>query len=170
MLRSTAVGVLATCLASFAGPIVPNAAADDERATAADLAWLAGCWRQEREEQLTEECWLEPRDGMMVGINRVTGGKRPFFEFLRIADSGGGLAYLADPSGQEPAAFPMIESANHRVVFENPEHDFPQRIIYWLDGEQTLHARIEGVVDGEKRGGDWVYQRANWPGNDPAAE
>ncbi len=30
-----------------------------------------------------------------------------------------------------------------RVVFENTAHDFPQRIIYWKDGND-LRARIEG--------------------------
>jgi hypothetical protein len=29
------------------------------------------------------------------------------------------------------------------VVFENPEHAFPRRILYWRDGA-NLHARIEG--------------------------
>jgi len=48
------------------------------------------------------------------------------------------------------------------VVFENPEHDFPQRILYRLDGGM-LHARIEGVVDGEPLSSEWTWSRALLP-------
>jgi hypothetical protein len=30
------------------------------------------------------------------------------------------------------------------VVFENPRHDFPQRVAYRLDPDGVLQARIEG--------------------------
>ncbi len=45
------------------------------------------------------------------------------------------------------------------VVFENREHDFPQRILYWLDGEGRLHARIEGPAGSGERAMEWVWSR-----------
>ncbi|MGH8854313.1 MAG: hypothetical protein ACREWI_08545 [Telluria sp.] len=33
-------------------------------------------------------------------------------------------------------------------MFENPAHDFPQRIIYRRVGDTGLHARIEGKGKG----------------------
>ena len=44
-------------------------------------------------------------------------------------------------------------------MFANPEHDFPQRILYWLEGE-VLHARIEGETAGGPRSSEWVYTRS----------
>jgi hypothetical protein len=42
-------------------------------------------------------------------------------------------------------------------VFENPEHDYPQRIIYQREGN-LLIARIEGEVSGEAKGQQWQWQ------------
>jgi hypothetical protein len=41
-------------------------------------------------------------------------------------------------------------------VFENKEHDFPQRILYWR-GKGALHARIEGLRDGQPRSLEWRW-------------
>ena len=43
-----------------------------------------------------------------------------------------------------------------RVVFENPTHDFPQRIIYWKDGAD-LRARIEGTQNGKEGSQEWRW-------------
>ena len=47
-----------------------------------------------------------------------------------------------------------------RVVFENRQHDFPQRILYWLDPGGALHARIEGPQGGKTVSEEWVWTRA----------
>ncbi len=36
-------------------------------------------------------------------------------------------------------------------MFENLQHDFPQRIAYSLEGGTTLNARIEGMRNGSLR-------------------
>jgi hypothetical protein len=46
------------------------------------------------------------------------------------------------------------------VVFENPAHDFPQRIRYRASGA-ALQARIEGTMNGKTRGIDFPYTRTN---------
>jgi hypothetical protein len=45
------------------------------------------------------------------------------------------------------------------VVFENATHDFPQRVIYWKEGE-VLAARIEGTLRGKERSEEWRFKRA----------
>jgi hypothetical protein len=44
-------------------------------------------------------------------------------------------------------------------VFENPGHDFPQRLIYRRDGDR-LTARIEGQAGGRTRTVEWAYRAA----------
>jgi hypothetical protein len=64
------------------------------------------------------------------------------------------------PGGRSPATpFTLKTMARERVVFENAAHDFPQRIIYWRDGD-TLRARIEGAVDGKSRSMEWRWTRS----------
>ena len=50
-------------------------------------------------------------------------------------------------------------SEEKKAVFSNPGHDFPQRIIYWVDGDEALHARIEGEVNEKSKSREWVWKR-----------
>jgi hypothetical protein len=83
------------------------------------------------------------------------------FEFMRIEKTPReGLVYVASPGGAAPTRFKMIEMGPRRVVFADPGHDFPQRILYWLDDRGALHARIEGRVQGKPRAEEWRWTRA----------
>ncbi len=107
----------------------------------------------------------------MLGMSRtVSGGKTVAFEYLRIVEEvGGWIVLIASPSGQETARFRMVSMSEYDVVFENKEHDFPQRIIYRLVASGKLLGRIEGVVDGAERSADFPMTRTNCGnGNDPA--
>ncbi len=48
------------------------------------------------------------------------------------------------------------------MVFANPEHDFPQRITYWLEGETGLRARVEAQRDGKWVGFDLAWKPGSW--------
>lgn len=124
------------------------------------LAWLSGCWTQPRANGIIEEHWMTPRGGSMLGMSRtVVGDKTVEYEFLRIAVVGGTLAYVARPSGQSEATFPLKSVTDGVVVFENLSHDFPQRVIYRRNDDSSITARIEGTVKGEARGRDFPYRR-----------
>ena len=128
------------------------------------LSWLAGCWESERGDRRMEEQWMAPRGGTMLGMSRtVAGDAVREFEFLRISEKEGRLVLTARPSGQPEASFTSIEVTSSRVVFENPAHDFPQRIIYRLDADGSLAARIEGTQNGQARGVDFPMRRAKCP-------
>ncbi len=128
----------------------------------AGLTWLVGKWVHTSGDATSEEHWSPPRDGVMVGKNRqIVRGQMAFFEDLRIEAAADGIHYLASPQGRQPPTdFKMTESGRRRVVFENPSHDFPQRIIYRLDDNAVLHARIEGVENGRPRASEWTWERA----------
>jgi hypothetical protein len=125
--------------------------------TMQDLSWMHGHWAGKVNGVEMEEVWLEPRGGLMTGMHRdVREGKGASFEFLRIVSLDSGLAYLAQPQGQPPTAFRLAESKPNRVVFANPEHDFPRRIIYWLQ-DSKLCARVEGPAG--TRGEEWCWTK-----------
>lgn len=96
----------------------------------------------------------------MVAANLSTfANGRKTFEFLRIAQTAEGVSYFASPGGRAPVEFKLKESSAGRVVFENAAHDFPQRILYWREGE-ALMARIEGTVGREAKQQEWRFVRA----------
>jgi hypothetical protein len=90
----------------------------------------------------------------------VKAGALSGFEFLRIETAKDGrIVYLASPQGRPPTPFWLSEAASKRVVFENKEHDFPTRILYWLDASGALHARIEGNLKGQPAQEEWVWTK-----------
>lgn len=132
--------------------------AEEKKPTVADLAWLTGNWKATVGETETEENWTTPKGGLMLGTNRTVKGKKAFFEFLRIADTETGVVYYASPMGKAVTEFPLKSLEKEKVVFENPKHDFPQRVIYRLaDGK--LHARIEGTASGKERSQEWTWEK-----------
>ena len=115
-----------------------------------DLAWLAGHWCMGDARDGTDELWLAANDGQLHGLSRTSrAGRIESFEFLRIQPLDGVVTYLAQPNGRLPTAFRLSASGANWVRFENPQHDFPQRIEYRRDGER-LHAEIAGPGKGGK--------------------
>jgi hypothetical protein len=124
------------------------------------LAWLAGCWETTRGTSVVEEQWMAPRGGVMMGMSRTTKDDAvQEYEFLRIYRSGDTLTYAAMPSGQPSAEFKAPLPTGPRVVFANPAHDFPHRIIYERVTADSVAARIEGDRAGLTRGISFGYRR-----------
>lgn len=124
------------------------------------LSWMAGAWGAEIGGIQMEEVWLAPKAGVMLGLHRdVRAGRLLLFEFLRVEQTAEGLVYLAQPKGRPPVPFPMVENGSKRVVFANPQHDFPQRIIYWIGEDGALHARVEGPAGGREQSEEWAWPR-----------
>jgi hypothetical protein len=122
----------------------------------ADLAWLSGRWAATIDGVEMEEVWSAPRGGLLLGMHRDISKKGTSFEFIRIAETKDGIVYLAQPGGQPPTPFRLVESTAKRVVFANPDHDFPKRILYWMK-DRNLCARVEG--DGGE-GEEWCWAPA----------
>jgi hypothetical protein len=127
---------------------------------ASALEWLAGTWVAKSEAATVTESWVGPGNGMMVAANLSTWKSgRKFYEFLRIGETAEGLSYYASPGGKAPVEFKSKEVGERRIVFENAQHDFPQRILYWREGEQLV-ARVEGTAGGKEKREEWRFDRA----------
>ncbi|HUE82751.1 MAG TPA: DUF6265 family protein [Pyrinomonadaceae bacterium] len=115
------------------------------------LAWLSGDWETAPGRTQTDEHWSGVAGASLIGMSRtVAGGKTVFFEFLRIETRGDEIYYMAHPKARNPGTeFKLVRLSGTEAVFENPEHDFPKRIIYRKNEDGTLTARIEG--DGSEK-------------------
>jgi len=138
-----------------------RAGAQEQKSKLEDFAWLAGCWEYDRGGRISEERWTKPKAGMMLGTGQtVKDGKTVEFEFMRIHEEKGEIFFTAKPSGQPEASFKLISYKDGKAVFENSQHDFPQRVIYGKQPDGVLLARIEGEMNGQKRGIDFPFKRA----------
>jgi hypothetical protein len=124
------------------------------------VGWLQGCWRSSQGQSIVEEQWMAPGGGSMIGMSRTVRGRQTTaYEFVLITEQEGRLAYRAHPSGQAPATFLSTEATEARVVFEDPQHDFPQRVGYRREGTDLVHAWIEGTSSGRTRRVEFPYRR-----------
>jgi hypothetical protein len=151
--------VISVCLPLLCS-LAEMSAADPQPADVKSLAWMVGAWTGRLGEVETEEHWIAPKGRIMLGVARMTRGDKPAsFEFLRIAQTAAGLSYFASPGGRPAIEFSLVEQGPQRVAFENPKHDFPQRISYWLDAEGALHARIEGMIKDQQLSHEFRWER-----------
>ena len=124
------------------------------------LGWMEGRWSGTKDGVEMEEHWTGPAGGALIGMHKdVKAGRLVLFEFLRIAATEDGIAYFASPRGASPTPFRLVEQGEQRAVFENKEHDFPQRILYWREGD-TLHARVEGPSAGKTLALEWSWKKS----------
>jgi uncharacterized protein DUF6265 len=125
-----------------------------------DVAWMSGCWELTRNGRHVVEQWTAAEGGTLLGVSRtVANGKTTEWEFLIVREGPHGLEYVAKPSGQAEATFTSTAVTSAEVAFENPAHDFPKKIVYRRSGD-TLHAAIEGPVNGQTRRVEFPYTRA----------
>jgi enamine deaminase RidA (YjgF/YER057c/UK114 family) len=105
--------------------------------TADSLAWMTGEWRSEGDGARSEEHWMSPAGGMLMGMHRDVTPGGVTFEHIRIEVVEGALTYLASPQGAP--------------------HDFPQRIVYWRDGDK-LCAGIAAIGEEPSPDHTWCFE------------
>jgi len=117
-----------------------------ETPSIATLTWIAGDWQLEPGGRAqVEEHWTKLAGGTMVGMSRTVAGEKTVeFEYLRIEQRADGIYYVAHPKARCPGTdFKLTRASTTEAVFENPQHDFPKRIIY-RKTDDGLTASIDG--------------------------
>ena len=125
---------------------------------ASELNWLAGYWLNCDEGREVAEYWSDARGGALFNTTVNLRGERLSSERTMMATVEGRLSFVYEPTGPN-VVFPMISLDGQRAVFENPDNDFPQRVIYSREGD-VLTGRIEGTIDGQPQAMEWVYRSA----------
>jgi hypothetical protein len=123
--------------------------------------WLLGCWEVRRGDRRIVERWEPATGGTFKGESRTWVGERlaGSEQIVLSPDSTGTWVYAADPDTQRPASFRATLLTDTLLVFENPSHDFPQRIGYRRTGADSLHAWIEGITPGAGRRVEFPFAR-----------
>ena len=134
------------------------AAASDGRPAVADLGWMSGHWMTPPGDSWAEEVWLEPRAGLLLGLGRSgTGPALEEWEYMRVeADAEGVPVFWAYQRGRPPVGFTLARGDASSAEFENPAHDYPQRIAFRRSG-RTMTATISAIDGGNAM--SWTYRR-----------
>lgn len=151
-----------SCMAAVAADPAPVAPAVPA-GSVASLTWMAGCWEATGGDGKVffQEMWMRPDGGVMIGAGRtIAGGRAIFTENLEIREDDDGVTYWARPQDAAAAVpFKLVKLSDGAVVFENPEHDFPTRILYDRLPDGGLRARVDGPKKAKEKAQAFVYRR-----------
>lgn len=109
-----------------------------------------GCW--ENDTGLEREGWTMDPSGWLVGYaaSRDADGNVTFFEHMRIERSKGPeMLVVTGQDNSETRFMRRVGDDREEYRFENPDHDYPQVIVYKRNGDE-LNAYIS-LMDGGKK-------------------
>ncbi len=115
--------------------------------------WLQGEWQSEAAEVQVLETWRVVSDSLMEGQSCFVRGQDTLSkESVRLEVRQNTVFYIptvSNQNGGRPVPFQMTFSSPNSLVFENPLHDFPQKISYKKIAQDSLIAEISGVAGGK---------------------
>ena len=119
-------------------PLIAGLASAADKATVADLSWIAGHWRAAHQGTVIEEVWTAPEGGAMLGMFRlVKGGQPEFYELVAIEQAAAG------PTMRIRHFSPGLKSwekADGHIALVLSEVK-PDRALFEADGETLQYAR-----------------------------
>ncbi len=97
------------------------------------LTWLAGTWKGPMWGGEFVAYYTTPEGGKVLSYSELLkDGKVSFHEFEKLDVEDGVVRLTPFPRGNPAATFKLVEldTRARKVVFDNPEKDFPTRITY----------------------------------------
>lgn len=130
------------------------------------FSWLKGTWKMEEKASVLVEEWTAGGSGSIKCRSyEVKGNDTTLIERATISCIAGKQVFTYYPvinsPGENimPVTFALISEENGTYIFENPEHDFPQRVVYQIVNADECHAWIEGKEKGRENKIDFFYKR-----------
>ena len=115
--------------------------------------WLLGKWENKVDEGILSESWKRLNDSTFQAESFFIKDKDTLhFETILLQQKGEELFYNATVKGQNddrPVSFHLTSETDKKLVFENPKHDYPQKITYTLVNKDSLVAEISGIQLGK---------------------
>jgi len=117
--------------------------------------WLVGTWAFQSPQGTLYEQWSVSSPTTMNGKSYVLNeADTVVFETIQLIQEPDQLYYVPTVKNQndgESVRFALTRQTPGELVFENPEHDFPQIISYTQINPDSLVAEISGMVRGQER-------------------
>lgn len=117
--------------------------------------WLIGTWENKTQKGSLYETWTKAGNNEFSGKSySVKDQDTIVFENIRLLQEKNRLYYVPTVKNQNeglPVRFVAKNISENQLVFENPQHDFPQIIAYTKITSDSLIAEISGTINGQKR-------------------
>lgn len=121
-----------------------------------------GSWAIKAAGILTEE-WKKENDTLWSGKSYMQKNDSTIpLETMQIRIKGDSIFYMPTVPNQNQGktiSFYLSQKNDSLFVFENPKHDFPQRIIYAFSENKKLLVTIDGKINGSYRKEDFSFTK-----------
>jgi|SRR3990170_1619416 len=125
------------------------------------LKLFSGKWKMDFNDAEVYEEWELKNETELIGKSySLKDDVKIISENLYLKKFADQWAYVAIPNEQNMTLFALKEYSPKKFVFENKEHDFPQRIIYEFHKDGKLTTAIEGDVNGEFKRREFSFRLA----------
>lgn len=134
---------------TFMSPIFPI------RSDLKKAEWLIGTWENKTPRGTVYESWVKINEQEFQAKSYAIVEKDTVvFETITLIQEPEGLFYIPTVKDQNdglPVRFALKSITDETMVFENPEHNFPQVISYSKNAPDSLIAQISGIRNGQER-------------------
>jgi len=117
------------------------------------VRWLKGTWVNESNTGNIYESWSQVNNYELQGISYLIQGQDTIVkETIRLIIENDAMYYIPSVKSQnegKPIRFVMTRLSDNQMMFENPEHDFPQVIYYRQESKDSLLAEIWATDEGK---------------------
>lgn len=127
--------------------------------------WLLGTWKMETKKGIILEKWSSSNDSTFSGksiLVRSSSGDTVLLEKIQFVKRNNDFFYIPVAEGQnnnQPVEFKLTSYNEKGFVAENPEHDFPKRIIYNLINKDSIHAVVDAGPAMPQKKSNFYYSR-----------
>jgi hypothetical protein len=125
--------------------------------------YLSGAWKNVAFNHI--ETWKQ-EENILKGYGLAVEGKDTlFYEWLEINLTANPMVYTSWVKGQNDGAgieFKLSEATDTSWTFENPNHDFPQKITYVKLANNKLEAFVSGIEKGLQRKEHFFFNREEY--------
>ena len=122
------------------------------------LDWLKGTWTRlgMKPGRTGYESWqkISSVEWKGSGVN-MKGTDTAFVEKLKLVRKDKIIYYVADMAeNKEPVYFKLTVITDNSFVCENPQHDFPKKIIYQKKGNKLM-----ATISGDGKSFDYLFEK-----------
>jgi len=115
--------------------------------------WLLGKWENKSDEGSLLEIWKKANDSLFIGESYFIKEKDTLHsEKIELKQKGENLFYISTIKGQnndKPITFKHNIEIEKQLVFENPNNDYPKKIIYSQISKDQMIILISGIQQGK---------------------
>jgi len=159
MKNSTLTTLLALSLAivSCKESSEENNKTSDSKATEAsfqDAEWLIGNWGNTLPDGSFIEKWTKENDTVYKAESYfIANNDTLFAEYVTLGKVNDTITYtvtVPDQNNEQPVGFKLTSMSANKMVFENPQHDYPNKIEYTKVTADSIIAVIYGLKKGKQ--------------------